>query len=296
MTTTYLTQASSGVPVLNGSAGSLIALLDYLLITTLGWTKAFTGTNIAAYRAPNGNRFYLGVDDTGTLNARLRGFESMTAAGVAVASGTNPFPTDAQLSGGDYVYKGSDTTTARNWWFSSDGNVFHLSINASSYYGLFSFGDFYSNKSTDPYNSLIMGEASASSYANGVNANTAAASAAIAGSFATRSYTGLGGSQPIAKAIDGSFGSSGVIGSNGATYPSTIEGGLLISRIRIGEAIVNGSFRGVLPGLWAPMHSRPLGDGDTFTGTGDLAGRTFVCRWVGTGGSVFVETSDTWSA
>ena len=293
MTTTYLTQASSGVPVLNGDVGSLVTLLDYLLVTTLGWTKVFTGTNIAAYRAPTGNRFYLGVDDTLTLNARVRGFESMTAAGVGVDSGTNPFPTDAQQSGGDYIYKGANTTTARNWWFASDGKIFHLSINAQSYYALFSFGDFYSNKSADQYNSLIMGEISTNNYSYGLIVTTSISGTPKSGAFAARSYTGLGGSQGIYKSIDGSLGSTG-IGTGGASYPSAVEGALMLSRIRIGEPISGSSFRGVLPGLWAPMHSKPLGDGDTFSGTGELLGRTFVARNVSDAGQVMVETSDTW--
>ena len=293
MTTTYITNATAGAPTLTGAIGSLISLLDFCLVTTLGWTKAFTGTNTASYQATTGNRFYLGIDDTTTLNARLRGFETMTAAGVAVASGTGPFPTDALQSGGDYVYKSSDTTTARNWWFASDGKMFYLSINATAYYSLFSFGDFISNKSADAYNTVIIGESASSAYTSGCSALVLATATGQNGSYLTRAYTGVGGAKICTKCVDGGYGhTNGAIGSDSPNYPSDVEGALLISRIQISEALT--SFRGRLPGLWAPMHSRPLGDGDTFTGSGDFSGRTFVARNISTNGQVLIETSDTW--
>mgnify|MGYP000538869411 CR=1 FL=1 len=49
---------SAGAPALSGSAGSLITVLDFCLVTTLGWTKT-AGTNNGIYRAPTGNRRYL---------------------------------------------------------------------------------------------------------------------------------------------------------------------------------------------------------------------------------------------
>lgn len=293
MTTTYLTQASSGVPVLNGAVGSLITLLDYLLVTTLGWTKAFTGTNIASYRAPTGNRFYLGVDDTTTLNARVRAFETATAAGVAVGSGTGPTPTDDLLSGGGYVYKGDNTSTARSWWFASDGKMFHLSINASSYYALFSFGDFASYKSSDAFNTLLSSEAGPSKSVYGITTGISATTSATTGSCIIRAYTQVGGCVGSAKIVDGTYGSVSTIGSAGSPYPSEVEGALLLGRVRINES--SARLRGTIPGLWSPAHAKPLGDGDTFSGTGDFSGRTFVARNVGTSGQVMVETSDTWS-
>jgi len=59
--------------------------------------------------------------------------------------------------------------------------------------------------------------------------------------------------------------------------------------------------RGRLRGLWCPMHGllTGLNIGDTFAGTGDLAGKSFA--WVGyasgaavqNGGYFVIETSDT---
>ena len=73
-------------PVLsNPSAGSLIGVLDACLVdgytgkTGAGWTKAFSGTNLAAYRQGAGSMCYLRVDDgTGSFKVKMRGYESMT--------------------------------------------------------------------------------------------------------------------------------------------------------------------------------------------------------------------------
>ena len=61
-------------PVLSSpSAGSLIGVLDACLVNgygskaAAGWTKAFSGTKLAAYRQGGGSMCYLRIDDgTGT--------------------------------------------------------------------------------------------------------------------------------------------------------------------------------------------------------------------------------------
>jgi hypothetical protein len=49
-------------------------------------------------------------------------------------------------------------------------------------------------------------------------------------------------------------------------------------------------------GIWHFGHGiGNVVDGDTFTGTGDLAGRSFlVVEGIGTSGLMIVETSNTW--
>ena len=296
MAVTYLTNTSPGVPTLNGSAGSLVALLDYLLVTTMGWTKAFTGTNIASYRAPTGNRHYLNVDDTTTLNSRLRGFEIATAAGVAVASGSGPFPTETLCAGGAYFYKGDDTGTARKWWFLSNGEIFYLAsycAQTQTYVSTLTFGEFPSAKAADAYNTILSCAASASDYTYGMYAHYSSAS--CQGLFIARSYTQVGGAIGGTRIIPYYYVTTGVLGSNGAAYPSPLEGALLLAKVMVSEPS-SYLMRGFLPGIWAPMHARPLADGDTFTGTGDFAGKSFVARNVGNNGQIMIETSDTWDS
>ena len=114
-----------GAPSLGNAAGSLIAVLDYCLVGALGWTKPFSGVNKAVYQMPPGsNGHFLRVDDTdgsSGSNARLVGYETMSSLDV----GTGAFPTDAQVPGGDYAYKGG-AESGKYWAFFGSGAFFHL--------------------------------------------------------------------------------------------------------------------------------------------------------------------------
>lgn len=107
MTVTIYRSSDASAPGLTGQAGSLIGVLDACLVNgygakaAAGWAKEFSGTNLAVYRAPSGNRLRIRVNDTGTTVARVVGYETMTD----VDTGVNPFPTAAQVSGGLYVRK-----------------------------------------------------------------------------------------------------------------------------------------------------------------------------------------------
>ena len=106
-----------------------------------GFSKAFSATNKAAYRSDDvtGTRLYCRIDDTGTTNARVRGYEAMSD----VDTGTGLFPTDAQISGGGYVPK-SSSASAVAWTLVSDGRMIYLLTqysNGSYWEGGFVFGD-----------------------------------------------------------------------------------------------------------------------------------------------------------
>lgn len=121
-----------GAPILNGTEGSLVALLDAVLVNgygaqpPVGWTKEFTGTNKAAYRGSvSTNQFYLQVlDDQGASSnyARVRGFETMSD----VDTGVDAFPTVA--SEPNYYWHKSDSTDADpvNWVVTSNDKIFHI--------------------------------------------------------------------------------------------------------------------------------------------------------------------------
>jgi hypothetical protein len=88
-------------------------------------------------------------------------------------------------------------------------------------------------------------------------------------------------------------------GPNNFSYPNGPDGGLYLSPIWIHHS---GSIRGYLKGLWAPCHDRPLNHNDTFSGTGNMAGKSFLVQdipaWVqnvSQVGQVHIETSNTWS-
>jgi hypothetical protein len=131
-----------------------------------GWTRPFTGTNLRAYKSasPQGHGQYLRVNDAGTDNARVIGYETMTA----ISTGTGPFPTSAQVNGGYYWWKsGYGDNTPVNWLFATDGRMFWLAVEAAgtAYPGvkIYGFGDLIPEAPAgDPYATLLVGDQYAS--------------------------------------------------------------------------------------------------------------------------------------
>lgn len=103
-TPTLYRHDDASAPVLTGQAGSLIALLDAILVNgygakaAAGWTKPFSGTNKAVYRNA-GTQTYFRIDDTNAAFGALPvceiiGFVTMSD----VDTGTGQFPTPTQIS------------------------------------------------------------------------------------------------------------------------------------------------------------------------------------------------------
>lgn len=301
-------------PVLsNPSAGSLIGVLDACLVngypgkSGAGWTKAFSGTNLAAYRQGAGSMCYLRVDDgTGSFKATARGYESMTG----IDTGTGGFPTTAQLANGVYIAIGITATAANKPWIVvADNKRFYLWVGVSlttaadiststTWQGLFFFGDIVSFRPGDAYCCQIAGSESAS---NGTERFGASAhlSASNAGSFIARNAAQVAGSVNNGRFIDyyGSGYSSVIGSSSSAAYPDPISGGINLGRVHVTNGAATLGVRGRMPGLFAPLNALPGNNGDTFSGTGDLAGRTFIlldCGSATTRGRAALETSDTW--
>ena len=298
ISTTQFTINVSGTP--NSPATGVIICKH----APTGWSIAFTGTNTRSYRPPAGNRFYYNVDDTATTPARLRGFEIATAVGAAVTSGTNPFPTDAQASGGAYQNKGSYSARGfTGWWvLASDRTVLFGLNGASGYhvpYGSF-FGDIATYKAADAYNTMLIsppqswpdGGAPVELFGN----VTASANTTLAGRWIARAYTQVPGSLAVTTGVDTWRNNAGTASnSSTSTFPSFTEGGMTLSPFFVSEA-ANG-IRGHLPGVWAPMQpSGSFTDGQVLYGSPGtaLAGKVFMffLLW---NGNPFVEISNTWT-
>jgi hypothetical protein len=153
----------------------MIAVLDWVLTGKGGWTTVYTGTNLRAYRSLTGNRFYLRVDDTSAVGARLRGYRNMTA----ISTGTSIFPTTAQ-GGGSYNNWGvrkntpsNPTGSARRYWGIRTNTYFFMVVEASEhapgppenwpydgggYRGVTGFGDIPSLCEADSHCSVVIGE------------------------------------------------------------------------------------------------------------------------------------------
>lgn len=130
-----------------------------------GWTKVYTGTNLAVYKSadPAAHGQFLRVNDTSTTVARVLGYETMSG----VSTGTGPFPTNAQVSGGMYWGKSSTAgSTDVAWSIVADSRAFYLNAAAYAPTGGYTyvggtgyfFGDLLPHRrSGDPFATLLTG-------------------------------------------------------------------------------------------------------------------------------------------
>lgn len=301
--TVYRSTDTSAPGAYSNTVSSLIAILDACLVNgygskaAAGWTKAFSGTDKAAYRnstvAPS-TGFYLRVDDTSTSASRVVGYESMSD----VDTGVDAFPTNTQVSGGMYLQKSATTTT---WMVIADSRSFYFfykyAANAK-WWGFF-FGDIVSRVASDPYACAIIGRTVSSTIGNDENFPRASStlSQVSQGHYIARNHTGTVKSVNFCKyaAFTQTY-----LGTSGYAYPNPADSNFLMDRIIVNDDTSGAStynLRGWMPGKWNPMHSDPASDADTFSGNGDLAGRSFlIVANVNTSGvgKTVMETSDTW--
>ncbi|TXH82360.1 MAG: hypothetical protein E6Q74_05260 [Pseudoxanthomonas sp.] len=265
-------------------------------VSPLGWTREFNATNIEVFRSPNvaGSRHYLQVDDTGTTDARVRAYETMTG----INTGTNEFPTDVQISGGGYWPKSQQAdATAVHWALVGDDRTFYLmhrlafNVYASLGYANFmAFGDFESLVPGDGYSSFLVCAPQAF-FSQGpvqigyadintvlANGNTTDATQNL---FLSRAYTGLGVSTRaqrrmlfpnVAGAVSGW--SSGQL--TGLQYPNGADSSLMVTKVAITEPsarTLRGYFRGqyVTPQAIGPS---VFATGESVSAVAGLSGRT----------------------
>lgn len=238
-----------------------------------GFAKAFSGTNKAAYRSNDiaGTRFFLRIDDTGTTDARVRGYEAMDDVDT-VTSGYGIFPTNAQVSGGGYVWKSSSATN-QLWTLFSDGQIIYFFDNASStnWQGGFCFGDPDPYLSTDAHRCMILCGTSASSTYTFYQFNTTGYS------FFARSYTQLGTAVGSSRY---SHGKTSALCSGGQSYPAPIGDLLHLWPVECWEESTVA--RGMMPGVWNPIHSNSaISHGTVIDSIPQLPGRTFFIQAVG---------------
>lgn len=272
----------------------------------LGWNKPYSGTNVGVYRSaePASLGHYLRVDDTGTTEARVRGYEAMTT----VDNGTGPFPLDTQIGGGGYWAKSSAAnSTAHNWVLIGDGMFFWLwvvpfdSTSVTSQGMFFWFGDAIPTSSTDFFHTCLGCRTSGTSYgympfytwdSNGYHLL-----------FSPRSYTGVGSSASLKSTAESHLMQSGQAsgGSNGGyalPYPHGTDNGLYMSRILTMEGGFSSSptIRAALPGAYyLPQNiGFALGSKDTIDGQNDVTGRRLMALRYGIGGGGQNGTGGIW--
>jgi hypothetical protein len=278
-------------------------------VAPLGWSKAFSGTNKAAYKSveATATQLYLRVDDNNpsadtNKTARLVGYETMTD----VDTGTGPFPTAAQVSGGLWVTKSSTSdSTARPWVLIGDGYEFWLfnERNAAGYPNIlnpFHFGDPDSEMASDPYGCFIGGD-----YGTGVSStpqNFAAMHQVMSsvttqsGHYLARGSAQTGGSIACGKAGDSVLGSTSIGGPIAAiAYPAQHNNGLYVTPLILWEASVP---RAVLRSVYQPLHDTPLNHLNTAQNVDNLPGRTLLAVAIpyssSTPGEIHVDITGPW--
>lgn len=260
----------------------------------LGWSKVFSGTNKAVYRSndPSSTGMYLRVDDTGTNNGRVVGYETMTD----VDTGTGPFPTTAQVSGGLYWTKSVlANTTARLWKLfgtSKKFDFFPRVDTTSNTVRHYPFGDFVSEKQGDAYQCLLAGD---SSYITSTGyGGIGTYNFPTTNLYAPRSYTQVGTSTTLGTGF-AAPNHSGAAGN--PAYPSLATNGLILGPILLRETVVNVIRALSIPGTYGCPQANPLPDGDVVADIADLPGRKLMASSVGlqgTEGRLFIDITGPW--
>jgi hypothetical protein len=280
-------------PTLRHTSGHLINVLDACLMdgygdqAPAGWDKPFEGTNLAVYRAREGNRFYLRVDDSLVQYPSLRGYRTMDG----LDSGTGPFPTTAQLSGGIRPVKSSTTTAIdRPWILIASPRAFYLWIGfagtdhatLTTSTDITFFGDGVSYLPGDPSMTLLIGKDAANTTpANTRFANALATGANALGHYLANDYLQSGNALPCG-VLQSMPAASASAGSAGVFYPDPLTGGLLLDRLRVSEgSSATNLVRGHLPGIFNPLHNQPGSHLDTLSGRGALAGTDLLLLYKG---------------
>ena len=288
--------SDSGAPnSLNGTIGSLIPVLDACLVNgygakaPAGFTKEFSGTNKAVYRAAAGNRHFFKVDDnnpyTGNFNhaAYIRGYETMSG----IDTGNGPFPDVTTHPRGCSLMKHSSNNgaTAREWMLITDEYFVHLLINTSGssdadgHKGgeLYNFGEGVSFKVGDPWFSIVCAGDDNSTPAtidvawyNNMGGNSLH-NGSITNStpfVCARDHLGNAGPKSCASLVR-NWGSAQFGSNSTVPYPDPVSGGLLYEdQLPITHSNV---VRGIFPGIAYPNHQAPVPQGVPVV----LNGRTY---------------------
>lgn len=275
-----------------------------------GWEKVFSGTNVAVYRSlnPESTRMFLRVDDTSATNMRVVGYENMTD----INTGTGPFPTATQISGGGWWPKANAANgTARAWTLIADNKGFKIHIHTASTNpgaagGIWAFGDFASLKSGDAYACVLHCTTSDQSNLGSTSSQSLEwcyASTGYGGSYLPRSFTALGGSV-AANHLALDFinpNASGYASQPGSpAYPNGPDNALILSKRLIVEVGV--CRRGLYRGLYVTPQScyNAFSWRDKIDGQGELAGRKLMAVKGGgpaattASGVVFIDITGPW--
>jgi hypothetical protein len=321
MTITVYKSIDVDAPILNGTVGSFITVLDACLVNgygtkaAAGWTKEYSGTNLAAYRMSTvypATGMYLQVDDTTADRSYFAGFVQMSD----VNTGVNKFPDISQsIFSQGLIFKKSSTSdaTARPWviiasnrfvyvFCGSNTTIFNQRISSD---GLLMFGDIVSVNPFDRYNCMIWGTPTfnANTFSNMSNGSFRAfnSSDSDPGLFLARDFTGIGSSAYVNKLRDAPHNiSSGLTYATFNTqipsppgFPDPVTGKMNLFSIHILENS-NQGIRGQIPGLYEPYGSVPFDSYEIMNGDGEFSGKQFIVVSIDSTSKAAIQISGDW--
>ena len=304
MAWTLYKSTDASAPVLTGQTGSLITLLDAVLVNgygsqpAAGWTKAYSGTSKAAYRNGSASisRTYWRVQDDGPgsqtfKEARTRLYSTMSD----VDTGTLPTPTVAQSTPGIVVRKSNTAdATARAWFILADDKTAIICITpgdtASGYTDMVSpvyVGDPYAYLSADAQGAVLCGRVAEAmttmADVNGIGCSNIYGNGSVVLGYIAGSYSGVAGSM----AVYGSWPAlahAHISSSSSVSYPNEADGAVYVCGPLLVWTNVSSVYtlRGHLRGLASFPHLRSAVNAwDTVTGAGDLSGHSYILNAVG---------------
>ncbi len=313
VSTTEVTFDATGI--VNGVATGTISIK----VAPLGWTKVFSATNVAVYRANSveGTRMYLRVDESADgREARVRGFEHMSDA----TTGTGPFPTTSQQTNGVAWPKATATgNNKRQWTIIGDHRTFYLHMSTVDAVAnptgalaagcVWQFGDIKSFRPGDPYSSALSGTTAgqyASTSAQGGSVESASNNFGTSNPrYLPRPYTGVSGSSTFENISELNVSAGGVSGGGGlsVTYPNGPDNSLILGRAFIAERNPD-TLRGRTRGVYrSPQNCHgAFNQRDKIDGTGDLVGRKLLAIKCGapagtvSAGVLFFDITGPWEA
>lgn len=298
-----------------GTAPTTNPTVNY--ITYLGWLEVQTGTNQRDYKqGPGSNGYIMSINDNGPgvgtgQEARIKGFEVSTSLGV----GTNQFPTVAQAANGQFIRKSNALSAAtRGWVVIADTRtvyIFLATTDVATTYSAMAFGDIYSLSTlpNDPGRCILIARNNENVATIGATSEYMGAMVQLGsitpGHYLNRDYQGTASAVQCSKtgALEYSSGYAGLLGGYTAmigsiAFKNPADNQVYVSPMWVHTIAGGNYFRGRLRGFYMFCHSAASAtDGDTFTGSGDLAGKTFmIVKLISDASLAAIETSDTWES
>lgn len=287
---TIYSSTDSGAPAITGQAGSLVALLDAILVVgygtginarpPLGWTAPFSVGDKRVYRnsIANGTGGWLRIDDAMPLYASV----SAASAASDIDTLVDQYPTAAQGGPTAWPKSTAASSTARAWWAIGNESAFYLFIDSNgggiaSAQTLHFAGDILRANPADAW-TFAVSEYGRSTYTGGTDSPRLLSAQSLEVTItaasvvlnAQRAFTGVAGDVGGRLHVVGGgviqqnyFGWQGN-GSGGLAFPDPCTGGLVYSPILV-HAGFNG-IRGRLPGCFNPLHNGVINDGQVLEG------------------------------